>query len=220
MGSICGGTFLLAQTGLLDGRRATTHLLCAPDLAMMYPAVDVDVDALIIDDDDMITVGGVMAWTDLGLVIVERLLGDDAMRETARFMMIDLPNRQQRFYSVFSPRREHGDLAISKAQHQVHRRANSRYKVADMAEWSGLEIRTFIRRFHAATGLRPNEYYQRMRIEDARKLLETTTETTAKVGWDVSYDDIASFRTLFSRLTGLTPSDHRKRFRYSNANPL
>ncbi|RYE98994.1 MAG: hypothetical protein EOO77_36275, partial [Oxalobacteraceae bacterium] len=63
LGSICGGTFLLAQTGLLDGRRATTHLLCAPDLAMMYPAVDVDVDALMIDDDDMITVGGVMAWT-------------------------------------------------------------------------------------------------------------------------------------------------------------
>ena len=187
---------------------------------MMYPTLDVDVDALMIDDDDIITVGGVMAWTDLGLVIVERLLSDDAMRETARFMMIDLPNRQQRFYSVFSPRMEHGDPAISKAQHQVHLRANSRYKVADTAEWSGLEIRTFIRRFHAATGLRPNEYHQRMRIENARRLLETTTETIAKVGWDVGYDDMASVRTLFSRLTGLTPSDHRKRFRYSNANPL
>ena len=212
LGSICGGTFLLAQTGLLDGRRATTHLLCAPELATMFPAVKVDIDALLTEEDDLITVGGVMAWTDLGLVIVRRLLGAAAMMETARFMMIDPPGREQRFYKTFMPEMNHGDGAILKAQEQLHARGPSGGTVADMAEWSGLEMRTFMRRFQTATGLPPNKYHQRLRIERARELLETTTETIAKVASDVGYGDLASFRQLFTKLTGLSPSDYRKRF--------
>jgi transcriptional regulator GlxA family with amidase domain len=212
LGSICGGTFLLAQTGLLDGRRATTHILCAPGLATMFPAVQVDIDALLTEEDDLITVGGVMAWTDLGLVIVRRLLGAAAMMETARFMMIDPPGREQRFYRTFSPEMNHGDVAILKAQQQLHARGPCGFTVTDMAGWSGLEKRTFMRRFHGATGLRPNEYHQQLRIERARELLETTTETIAKIAWDVGYGDPASFRLLFAKLTGLSLSDYRKRF--------
>lgn len=212
LGSICGGTFLLAQTGLLDGRRATTHILCAPGLAEMYPEVHVDIDALLTEEDTLITVGGVMAWTDLGLVIVRRLLGAAAMMETARFMMIDPPGREQRFYKTFSPEMNHGDVAILKAQQGLHAHGPSGLSVTHMAEWSGLEIRTFTRRFRAATGLRPNEYHQRLRIERAREFLETTTASIADVAWDVGYVDPVSFRRLFTKLTGLSPSDYRKRF--------
>jgi len=212
LGSICGGTFLLAQTGLLDGRRATTHLLCAPGLASMFPAVQVDIDALLTEETDVITVGGVMAWTDLGLVVVRRLLGTAAMMETARFMMIDPPGREQRFYKTFLPDMNHGDAAILKAQEQLQANGPGGVTVADMAGWSGLEMRTFVRRFLGATGLRPNEYHQRLRIDKARELLETTTDTIAKVAWDVGYGDPASFRLLFNKLTGLSPSDYRKRF--------
>ncbi len=212
LGAICGGTFLLAQTGLLDGRRATTHLLCAPGLAAMFPAVHVDVDALLTEEEDLITVGGVMAWTDLGLVIVRRLLGTAAMMETARFMMIDPPGREQRFYKVFAPDMSHGDAAILRSQQQLHARGPSGCAVTDMAGWSGLEMRTFSRRFHGATGLRPNEYHQRLRIENARELLETTTIPIGQVAWQVGYGDPASFRLTFARLTGLSPSDYRKRF--------
>ncbi len=212
LGSICGGTFLLAQTGLLDGRRATTHLLCAPDLATMFPAVHVDLDALLTEEDDLITVGGVMAWTDLGLVVVRRLLGAAAMMETARFMMIDPPGREQRFYKTFSPDMGHGDAAILKTQRQLQARGPVGSTVADMATWSGLEARTFSRRFHGATGLRPNEYHQRLRIEKARELLETTVAPIGQIAWESGYADPTSFRTTFTKQTGLSPSDYRKRF--------
>jgi len=212
LGSICGGTFLLAQTGLLDGRRATTHLICAPDLATMFPAVHVDFDALLTEEDDLITVGGVMAWTDLGLVIVRRLLGTGAMMETARFMMIDPPGREQRFYKIFLPAMDHGDAAILKTQQQLHACGPSKANVTDMASWSGLEMRTFARRFHGATGLRPNEYHQRLRIDKARELLENTMVAISQVAQDVGYDDPASFRLTFARIMGLSPSDYRKRF--------
>jgi transcriptional regulator GlxA family with amidase domain len=216
LGSICGGTFLLAQTGLLDGHRATTHLLCAPELATMFPAVNVDIDALLTEEDDLITVGGVMAWTDLGLVIVRRLLGTAAMMATARFMMIDPPGREQRFYKTFSPNMDHGDVQILVAQEKIHARGTCDFSVTDMAEWAGLEKRTFIRRFFGATGLRPNEYHQHMRVEKARALLETTTEGIAKVAWDVGYSDPASFRSLFTKITGLSPSAYRKRFGHTD----
>ncbi len=212
LGSICGGTFLLAQTGLLDGRRATTHLICAPDLATMFPAVQVDFDALLTEEDDLITVGGVMAWTDLGLVVVRRLLGAVAMMETARFMMIDPPGREQRFYSTFLPEMGHGDAAILKTQRHLHARGPLKASVTDMAGWSGLELRTFARRFHGATGLRPNEYHQRLRIEKAREMLETTTTPINQVAYDVGYGDPGSFRLTFSKLMGLSPRDYRKRF--------
>lgn len=217
LGSICGGTFLLAQTGLLDGRRATTHLLCAPDLATMFPAVQVDFDALLTEEDDLITVGGVMAWTDLSLVIVRRLLGAVAMMQTARFMMIDPPGREQRFYRTFSPAMDHGDAAILKTQQQLHACGPLKASVTDMAGWSGLEMRTFARRFHGATGLRPNEYHQRLRVEKARELLENTRTPISQVAYDVGYGDPASFRSTFSKLTGLSPSDYRKRFGHSLA---
>ena len=212
LGSICGGTFLLAQTGLLDGHRATTHILCAPGLASMFPAVHVDIDALLTEEDTLITVGGVMAWTDLGLVIVRRLLGAKAMMETARFMMIDPPGREQRFYKTFSPEMNHGDMSVLKVQRRLRSERLSGLSVTDMAAWSGLEMRTFVRRFRAATGLRPHEYHQQLRIEKARELLETTTASVANVAADVGYVDPASFRRLFTLLTGLSPSDYRKRF--------
>jgi transcriptional regulator GlxA family with amidase domain len=212
LGSICGGTFLLAQTGLLDGRRATTHLLCAPDLATMFPAVHVDFDALLTEEDDLITVGGVMAWTDLGLVVVRRLLGAVAMMQTARFMMIDPPGREQRFYKTFAPKMNHGDAAIMKSQERLHAHGAAGSTVADMALWSGLETRTFSRRFQGATGLRPNQYHQRLRIEKARELLETTATPIGQVAWESGYGDPASFRSTFAKFTGLSPSDYRKRF--------
>jgi transcriptional regulator GlxA family with amidase domain len=117
LGSVCAGAFLLGETGLLAGRTITTHWAYGEAFRTRFPEVGVDTDRLIIDDGDIITVGGMMAWTDLGLKLVDRFLGPTIMIETARQMLVDPPGREQRTYSVFSPRLTHGDAAILKVQH-------------------------------------------------------------------------------------------------------
>lgn len=117
LGSVCAGAFLLAESGLLSGRNATTHWAYAEQFRQRFPDVCLDTDQLVIDDGDVITAGGAMAWTDLGLRLIDRFLGTSVMIETARMLLIDPPGREQRYYSVFSPRLKHGDSAILKVQH-------------------------------------------------------------------------------------------------------
>jgi len=213
LASVCVGTFLLAQTGLLARRSATTHWSQAQLLAENFPEIHVDGDKLLIDDGDILTAGGVMAWADLGLRIVDRLLGSAAMLETARFLLVDPPEREQRYYSAFSPKLNHGDKTILEVQHWLQQDGDRHPTVALMAQRAGLEERTFLRRFQKATGLRPTEYCQHLRVGKAREMLETSQQSFDQVAWKVGYEDVGSFRKIFIRLTGLSPGDYRKRFR-------
>jgi len=212
LAAVCGGTFLLAETSLLDGLTATTHWVYAEELASRFPAIQVDTSRLIIDHGQILTAGGMMAWADLGLALVERALGPEAMIETARFTMIDPPGREQRFYSAFLPRLTHGDDAVLKVQEHLKDPDTSNLSVVSMAALAGLQERTFARRFYKATGLSPTDYQQNLRVERARALLETTSKSVDIVAWDVGYSDPASFRRVFARITGLAPSTYRKRF--------
>jgi transcriptional regulator GlxA family with amidase domain len=165
LASVCAGAFLLGETGLLENRAATTHWFYAEDFAERFPGARMDIDKLIIDDGDLITAGGIMAWTDLGLKLVDRLMGPTTMLQTARFLLVDPPGREQRHYSVFSPRLRHGDEAVLKVQHWLQATGARRdATLAEMAEKAGLEPRTFLRRFHKATGLKPTEYCQHLRV--------------------------------------------------------
>lgn len=212
LASVCAGAFLLGQTGLLDGRTATTHWTYAEVLGSRFPAIRVDVDQLVIDDGDIITAGGLMAWTDLGLKLVDRLLGPGVMIETARFLLVDPPGREQRYYSHFSPRLHHGDEPVLRVQHWLQAQETINVTLAAMAARAGLEERTFLRRFHKATGLKPTEYCQHLRVGKARQMLESTGRTVEQVAWDVGYADPAAFRKIFSRLVGLSPGEYRRRF--------
>ena len=213
LASVCVGTFLLAQTGLLARRLATTHWSQAQLLAESFPEIHVDGDKLLIDDGDILTAGGVMAWTDLGLRIVDRLLGSAAMLATARFLLVDPPGREQRYYSAFSPKLNHGDKTILEVQHWLKQGVASHSTVALMAQRAGLEERTFLRRFQKATGLRPTEYCQHLRVGKAREMLETSQQSFDQVAWKVGYEDAGSFRKIFIRITGLSPGDYKRRFR-------
>ncbi|AZN99134.1 GlxA family transcriptional regulator [Mesorhizobium sp. M9A.F.Ca.ET.002.03.1.2] len=212
LGSVCAGAFVLAETGLLSGRAATTHWAYRDALAMRFPDIALDADKLVIDDGDIITAGGYMAWTDLGLKFVDRVLGPTVMMDTARFMLVDPPGREQRFYSPFAPRLNHGDGAILKVQHWLQTRGARDVTLATMAEHAGLEERTFLRRFRNATGLKPTEYCQHLRVGKAREMLEATIRSIDQIAWDVGYDDPGSFRKVFARITGLVPGDYRRRF--------
>jgi transcriptional regulator GlxA family with amidase domain len=210
--SVCGGAFVLAETGLLAGRSATTHWDLARSLAERFPDIRVDENRIVIEDGNFITAGGVLAWTDLGLKLVDRHLGPSIMLETARYMLVDPPRREQRFYSNFSPVLHHGDAAILKVQHWLQGHAQSHPTVARMSEIGCLEERTFLRRFRKATGLNPTEYSQRLRVGKARELLEFTQHGIDMIARGIGYDDPASFRKVFKRLMGMSPGDYRRRF--------
>ena len=210
--AVCGGTFLLAETGLLRDRAATTHWFYAAELKKLHPDIHVDGDRLMIDDGDIITTGGIMSWTDLGLKLVGRFLGSAVMLATARFFLIDTAGREQRFYSTFSPNFHHGDEAVLKVQHWLQKEGLRQATLVQMAAQAGLEERTFIRRFRKATELNPTEYCQRLRVGKAREMLELTNRTVDQVAWDVGYEDASSFRKVFQKVVGLKPADYRNRF--------
>lgn len=212
LASNCGGAFLLAATGLLSGRRATTHWLFADQLQERFPEIVVDAGKIVIEDGDIITAAGLMAWTDLGLRLIDRLLGPTIMVETGKFWLIDPAGREQRHFSSFSPRLTHGDEAILKVQHWLQSRAVRHLSLGDMAAEARLEERTFQRRFKAATGLKPIEYVQHLRVGKACELLEFTRRSVDQIAWSVGYEDAAAFRRVFSRIQGLTPGEYRGRF--------
>jgi len=208
----CGGVFALAATGLLSGRPATTHWLFADAFRERFPDVRLDPDKMVVEDGDIITAGGLMAWTDLGLRLVDRLLGSTVMAETGSFMLIDSAGREQRHYSRFAPRLTHGDEAILRVQHWLQAREAKAISVGEMAKVVAMEERTFQRRFKAATGMKPIEYAQHLRVGKARELLEFTRRSIEQIAWAVGYEDVAAFRKLFHRIVGLSPGDYRHRF--------
>lgn len=212
LASNCGGAFLLAATGLLSGRPATTHWWFADQFRTRFPDVKLDCDRIVIDDGDIITAGGLMAWTDLGLRLVDRLLGPTVMLDTAKFLLLDSAGREQKHFARFMPRLTHGDEAILKVQHWLAAREAKAISVGEMAAQIGMEERTFQRRFKAATAMTPIEYVQHLRITKAREHLEFTRRTVDQIAWSVGYEDAAAFRKLFHRLVGLSPGDYRSRF--------
>lgn len=210
--SVCAGAFLLGETGLLTGRTITTHWQYAELFSRRFANVRLDVDQLIIDDDDIVTAGGAMAWVDLGLRLVDRYYGAAIMIETAQVLLVDPPGRQQRFYSAFSPRLAHGDQAVLKVQHWLQETGAKESALSVLAEQAGMEERTFLRRFQKATGMTTTEYCQRLRVGRAREMLQASRLPLERIAWDVGYSDAGAFRKVFTRIVGLTPGEYRRRF--------
>ncbi|WP_201538079.1 GlxA family transcriptional regulator [Psychrobacter immobilis] len=212
MSSVCAGAFLLAETGLLSKRKATTHWGYAESFKSRFPDVALDVDRIIIEDGDIVTAGGAMAWTDLGLRLVDRFLGSQVMNETARALLIDPSRREQCYYSAFSPNLTHGDTAILKVQHWLQKTEAQDIDLSTLANCAQLEERTFLRRFHKATGMTSTEYGQRLRIGSAKDFLQFSLTPVEQIAWKVGYSDVSAFRKIFKRIVGLTPSEYRRRF--------
>jgi len=210
--SVCAGAFVLAESGLIDGRRATTHWAFADTLARRFPKAQLAAEAMVVDEGDIMTAGGILAWTDLGLTLVERLLGPGTMLATARFLLVDPPRRSQDAYKAFVPDFDHGDRAILRVQHRLHATLAEPHSIPALAAHAGLAERTFLRRFVRATGLRPTEYLQQVRVMKARDALELGTSTIDQIAWEIGYADPSAFRRLFQRTTGVTPQSYRQRF--------
>jgi transcriptional regulator GlxA family with amidase domain len=209
--SICSGVALLAESGLLDGRTVSTHRNFVPFLSRHYPEVTVDLDARIIEYPDILTAGGFMSWLDVGLLIVERLLGDRVREETARFMLSDSARTGQPDASPFMPPFAHGDLAVRRAQQQVHLKDGQGISLKLLATAAGLERRTLLRRFTEATGLSPIAYCRAVRIARACDLLDAGKLSQKEIAERLGYVDVSSFARAFRRTQGIAPGAFRRR---------
>ncbi|GHB49269.1 AraC family transcriptional regulator [Pseudovibrio japonicus] len=214
--SICVGAMLLAETGILDNRPATTHWAITEDFAKKFPQVKLDTDKMIVDEGDIITAGGIMAWTDLGLRLIDHFAGHTTMLEVARRFLIDPAGREQKNYRRFYPNLSHGDQAILKTQHWLQTAYKQKLTVPQMAEKAGLTGRTFLRRFEVATGHTPNAYLQQLRIAEARQQLEQSKRSFNEIAWDVGYEDPTACRRVFIKITGLSPGQYRQKFSYQS----
>jgi transcriptional regulator GlxA family with amidase domain len=223
--SACSGIFLLAETGLFDGRHATVHYDAARAFAAAYPAVPIHPERVLVISgvrEELVTSGASVAWHDMVLHLITRYAGSAAAQEVARLFALQWHHEGLTPYIVFDGRSGHGDADIEGAQQWLSTHFSVANPVEEMLKRSKLAERTFKRRFATATGLAPIAYVQRLRIEDAKKRLERTDESVDEISWRVGYEDPAFFRRLFKRTTGLAPSAYRKRFRipdFARANP-
>lgn len=213
--SACSGALLLAETGLLDGHDVTTHWNEAGRFAQHFPQVRLDLARELIvsgDDQRIVTAGAAAAWHDLALYLITRYAGTEAAQAVAKFFMLQWHTDGQTPYLTFTVDTSHGDAAVARAQAWIgdHRREPD--VLADLPQVAGLTQRTFTRRFRLATGHSPTNYLQHIRIDDAKAMLERTGAPIDEICWTVGYDDPASFRRLFKRITTVTPGVYRRKF--------
>jgi len=213
--SVCTGSVLLAEAGLLDELEATTHWSATSLFEACYPAVRLRPERILCPagpEHRVITSGGSASWEDLALYLVARFCGQrEAVRIAKIFLFGDRSEGQLPYAATLRPRR-HTDAVIARCQAWIAMHYAMPNPVTRLIEQSGLPERTFARRFKAATGYAPVDYVQTLRIEEAKQLLETTHSSTDVIAGLVGYDDPAFFRRLFKRRTGITPARYRQRF--------
>ena len=210
--SICMGAFLLAETGILDGKCATTHWLGSKMFRDMYPQVTLVDHKIIAENDRVYTSGGAYSFTSLMIYLMEKFYGRQAAIILSKIFLIHIHDTEQITYSIFTHQKKHQDEGIKNAQVFIEGGYSKNLSLASMADKAKMSQRTFIRRFKKATGNTPFEYLQRVRVEKAKKLLEYSGKGIEEVCLEVGYEDFSAFRKVFKRVVGTTPNAYKKRY--------
>jgi transcriptional regulator GlxA family with amidase domain len=217
--SICTGVFLLAETGLLDGKSATLHWGFAEMFRRKYPRINLKQDKMFIDQGRLYCSAGVNAGMDLSLYLVEKFCGRQTAVQSAKTMILDLGREMQTPYISFLFPKDHGDPLIIKAQEWIEQHYTQSIDFDRMAEKFRMSRRSLERRFKQATRATPLGYLQQLRVETAKSLLEDGSLTFNEITYRVGYEDIAFFRKVFVKLTGLRPKEYQQRFAGYSARP-
>lgn len=210
--SICAGAFLLAETGLLNERAATTHWNLADNFKARYPKIQLHIHRLLINGGDYICCGGISAWMDLSLHLLAHYAGKEIARQCAKTMLMDPHREHQTPYGMAGFRKNHNDKNILKVQDYIEANYFQPIQIKDMVTIASLGERTFLRHFRTATGKTPGQYLQQVRIESAQKLLETSDLSVENICESIGYEDYSAFRKLFKKIMGCTASTYRQRF--------
>lgn len=212
--SACSGVLLIAETGLLSGREATMHPAYAATFRSNFPDVRLRLEQTLVatgEREELVSAGASASWHDLVLYLVARHVGPTAAQAVAKFMALQWHLDGQAPYVPFDPPSDHGDAIVVEAQEWLRAHYAVAAPVTELVERSGLPERTFKRRFARATGYSPIAYVQHVRVEEAKRRLERTSEPVDSISYAVGYEDPASFRRLFKRITGVAPGTYRRK---------
>jgi transcriptional regulator GlxA family with amidase domain len=215
LASTCTGAFMLAEAGILDGRRVTTNPAFSALFERRYPAVLLALEQRLIDDNMVICAGATTAYLYLAVHVIDRLAGHDLAVATAKALSIDRNPESQRPYFLFIAPKDHGDDKVLQLQDWIEAHHYEPIGVEDMVRAAGMSIRNLNRRFLSATGMSPGIYLRRVRIETAKRLLEAPNAPIDRVASEVGYRDTRAFIRAFGVVAGLSPGQYRQRFRES-----
>jgi len=210
--SMCSGAFLLAATGLLEGRTCSTHWNAVEKFRQMYPNVKIAEDKIITDEHGIYTNGGGYSFLNLMLYLVEKLFDRSTAIFCSKIFQIDIERTTQSQFTIFHIQKGHGDEIINKAQLYIEENIESKISFEKLASDLAVSRRNFDRRFIKATGNTPVEYLQRVKVEAAKKELERGRKSIFEIMNDVGYADDKAFREVFKKVTGLSPLDYKNKY--------
>ncbi|MCF5232154.1 MULTISPECIES: GlxA family transcriptional regulator [unclassified Pseudomonas] len=212
LASMCTAAFLLAESGLLQGLRATTHWAFAELFRRRYPDVSLEDAQILCEENRVITSGGASAAMDLMLHLIRRFGSPELAHTCGKYLLIDGVRTEQSVYALWSLPKNHGDGEILRVQHWLEQHFAQALVIDDVARRFGFGVRNFKRRFKEATGYTPVGYVQTLRLERAKQMLESTRMTLESITYAVGYEDSNSFRRLFQQRVGMLPAAYRKKF--------
>jgi transcriptional regulator GlxA family with amidase domain len=210
--SLCIGAFLLAATGLLDGKKCSTHWLSANEFRNMFPAVELVDGSIITEEQGLYSSGGANSYWNLLLYLVEKYTNRDTAILASKYFAIDIDRSSQSSFMMFTGQREHDDDAIKEAQLFIENNFQDKITVDTLADKYAIGRRSFERRFKKATNNTVVEYMQRVKIEAAKRSFESSRKNITEVMYNVGYTDTKAFRTIFKKITGLTPIEYRNKY--------
>ncbi len=210
--SLCRGSYFLAEAGILEGKPCTSHWQAIDDMKSRYPGLMVQPDIIVTDRDGVYTSGGAFSSIHVILYLIEKFCGRDIAIPVSKYFSLDIGKISQAHFAVFQGQKGHGDEEILRAQHYIEKNYRESISVEEVARQSHMSKRNFIRRFTKATHNTPLEYIQRVRIEAAKKSIETGNSSINEIMYESGYSDIKSFRTVFRKITGLSPMQYRNKY--------
>jgi transcriptional regulator GlxA family with amidase domain len=210
--SMCSGAFVLALSGLLDGKSCSTHWAFADTFRTMFPKVNLQTDQLITDENGIYTNGGAYSFLNLAIYLVEKYYDRQTAIYCSKIFQIEMDRNSQSAFTIFTGQKLHEDETVKKAQSYIESKLHEKISVEHLSSRFAVGRRNFDRRFIKATGNTPLEYMQRVKIESAKKAFETNRKTINEVMYEVGYSDVKAFREVFRKITGMSPIEYKGKY--------
>jgi len=210
--SLCLGSFLLASSGLLKGKKCATHWMAANDFRYMFPDVELVADKIVTDEKGIYSSGGAYSSLNLVLYLVEKYAGRDMAIICSKIFQIEIERNSQSVFMIFNPQKDHQDEIIKEAQSFIEKNYHNKITVDELADKLAISRRNLERRFRKVTFNSIVQYVQRVRIEAAKISLERNRENVNEAMYKAGYTDVKAFRTIFKKLTGVSPLEYRNKY--------